>query len=139
MALRLNNALRDLIVNGSISPALSGTGGTAGSSAELNIYSGVIPATPDTAPSGLLLVKISNLSWGTSTNGTAYLFAAKTGTATTAGVASFGRLTGSAGSTYVIDGDCGTSLLAAFTINATSVIAGSVVTLSAVTLVQPGS
>jgi len=132
MAIRLNNAMRSAIVNSGIVAFL----GTAGI---VKVYDGVQAANGGDAATGNMLVQINAISWNTGTNGTALITGTKTGTAATAGTATWARLSGTDGTSYVIDGNCGTAATCDFVIDATSIASTSIVSLTAATLVQPAS
>jgi len=133
MAIRLNNAIRTGIVD-------SGIVGMLGTSGILNIYNTPQPAAGGDATTANLIVTISGISWKPATNGTAYISGTFAGTAgATAGTAAWGRMTGTDGSTYIIDGNCGTSSTSDFVINAVAVAGASVVSLTAATIVQPAA
>jgi hypothetical protein len=130
MALRINNALRVNIVD-------TGVVGALGTSAILKVYDGTQPGTAGDATTANLLVEISGLSWNAATNGTAAIASTKTGTAGTTGTATWARLAGTDGSTYIIDGNCGTASTHDFILD-NSIIAGlSEVTLITASIIQP--
>jgi hypothetical protein len=133
MAIRLNDAIRTGIVD-------SGIVGMLGTSGILKIYNTPQPPAGGEATTSNLIVTISGISWNPATNGTGLISGTKTGTAgATAGTAAWGRLSGTDGSTYLVDGNCGTAATCDFVINAVAIAASSVVSLTAATIVQPAS
>jgi hypothetical protein len=147
MAIKILDSVRTQMVDAVVA-CLSGTSGTAGtiiagtsgSAGALRVYGGTQPGTAGgTAGTQEILVRIDGLSWGAATNGTATLTASKTGTAGTTGTATWARLSGTNGTGYIIDGVCGTAATSDFVIDAAAISADAVVTLTAATIVQPGS
>lgn len=139
MAIRLNDPIRSKIAD-QISAYLSGTSGTKGTAGVLKVYNGTQPGTAGgTSGTSLLIVEISPISWSNASNGTAAISTNVTGTAGTDGTATWARLSDSSGTAYIIDGNCGTSAASDFVIDIAEITATSVVTLSAATLIQPGS
>ena len=139
MAIKLVNPLRSRIVD-VVSAYLSGTNGTSGSGAMLRVYGGTQPGTGGgTAGTQEILVQIDGIAWSSGSNGTAVLAAQVTGTAGTAGAATWARLSGTDGTGYVIDGVCGTSAASDFVIDSASIVATAVVTLTAASIIQPAS
>jgi hypothetical protein len=132
MAIRLNNAMRSAIVN-------SGIVGFLGTSGIVKVYDGVQAANGGDAATGNCLVQINAVAWNTGTNGTALITGTKTGTAGTAGTATWARLSGTDGTTYIIDGNCGTAATCDFVIDAAPIALSSVVSLTAATIVQPAA
>lgn len=130
MAFRMNNDLKNLIVN-AIIPAIAGAVGESGTGC-LTILAGSQPSSAETSGTGGTLCVISNIGWGASTNGTS-VFVSETGyqgTAVAAGAAGWARLElQSTAGTYRIDGDVGTAVGNVFTINANSFSSGGVVSL----------
>ena len=116
MALSINSALKNSIVN-SIITALAGTTGTAGT-AQLRIYSGNQPANADAGTSGTLLCTIPNVGWNPCTAGTSTLTAVAYGTAAVTGTAGWARFEriGTAG-TFRLDGQIGVDSTNVFSIN----------------------
>lgn len=141
MAIRLNDVLASKMVD-IVTAYLSGTGGTAGSQGMMRIYNGTQPTVAG-GTSGTLLVAINGLSWTAGTGGSAAINATKTGTcgvgSGTAGTASWGRLSGTDGTGYIIDGSVGTASTSDFVIDAVSIVANSVCSVTAATIVQPVS
>jgi hypothetical protein len=144
MAISFSRDLKNNILNKAFITSLAGSCGTAGT-ASLKIYSGTQPANADAATSGVLLVTISNIGWGTSfgaTNGTAALAIAAgyTGTAATSGTATWGRMecvtTGYTGSaaTCRLDGEVSTVTGSTFVINNATIETGAVITLQSATI-----
>ena len=139
MAIRLNDPLRTVIAD-RVSAYLSGTGGTGGSAGALKVYGGTQPTDGGgTAGTQEILVRIDGIAWTAGSNGTATIVATKSGTAGTAGTASWARLSGTNGTAYIIDGSCSTSVTADFVVDAMDIAFEAVVTLTAATIVQPGS
>jgi len=132
MAIKLNDPLRSAIVN-------AGIVGYLGTSAILTVYNGVQAANAGDAATGSPLVQISGITWNTGTNGTALITGTKTGTAGTAGTATWARLSSADGTTYVMDGNCGTASTSDFVIDTAAIALSSVVSLTAATIVQPAS
>lgn len=132
MALRLNDPLRSIIANGIT--------GTFGTSAILKVYGGVQPGTGGaTAGTQEIIVQISGIGWSSGSNGTAVIAGNKVGTAGTSGTALWARLSGSDGTSTIIDGVCGTAANADFVIDSASIANTAVVTLTAATIVQPAN
>ena len=83
----------------------------------LNIYSGTQPETAGGDDSAsTLLATIDNIIFTSSVNGSAGLYSADTGAGLAAGTAGWGRLYGNDGTSYVIDGGCGTASTNVFSI-----------------------
>ncbi len=127
-----------------VTARLSGTDGTAGSQGMLRIYNGTQPTTGGgTSGTCLLLVTINGLSWTAGTGGTAAINATKAGTcgvgSGTAGTAAWGRLSGTDGTGFIIDGGCGTASTSDFVIDAVAIAANSVCSVTAATIVQPAA
>jgi hypothetical protein len=137
MAVKINNALRSNIAD-RITAYLSGTGGTTGTAGMLRVYGGVRANAAGDLATGPILVQINSLAWSSGSNGTSVLTGTKTGTSGTSGTATWARMSGTDGTSYVIDGDCGTSSTADFVIDASYIITTAVVSLTAATIVQPG-
>ena len=139
MAIRLNDALRTKIVD-KVMECLSGTSGTSGSAGLLKVYGGTQPTLGgDTAGTQAIIVQISSISWTSSTNGTAAITTTIAATAGTNGTVTWARLSDSSGTSYIIDGTCETSVAADFVLDVMTITANEVVTLTAATIVQPGS
>lgn len=139
MAIRLNDPLRTIIAD-RVSSYLSGTGGTSGSAGALRVYGGTQPTDGGgTAGTQEILVRIDGIAWSAGSNGTTAIVATKTGTAGTSGTASWARLSGTNGTAYIIDGSCSTSATADFVLDVMVITFEEVVTLTAATIVQPGS
>lgn len=134
MALRIQNDLRSAIVD-----MITGTYGTA----RLRVYGGTQPGTAGDSTTANVLadftVAENVISWNPATNGTAAISASKTTTAGTTGTASWARLSSTDGTSFVIDGACGTASTCDFVIDAAAISAGAVVTLTAATIIQPAS
>jgi hypothetical protein len=139
MAIKLNDAIRTAIINSALIPYISGTGGTSGSAGILKVYGGTQAASPGDAATGPILVQINNIAWATGTTGTSLITGTRTGTAGTAGTATWARLSNGDGTSYVVDGSCGTSTLADYVMDVAGIAASSVVSLLAATFVQPAS
>lgn len=116
-------------------------GGTAG---HIKIYSGAMPATTLTAPSGTLLstLTLSVTAFPASTDGTTNGLATAVANAITAdpsaansGTAGYFRAWDSAGVT-IIQGDVGTAA-ADMILNTTTIVAGAVVTVTSWTVTLP--
>lgn len=135
MAIRLNDAIRNAMVNS----VITGLAGTSGSAGMLRIYSGTQPGTAGgTSGTSLLLVQFSGVSWAAASNGTSGILTAYSGTASTTGTAAWGRLSGSDGTSHVIDGDCGITTQD-FLIDAVVLTAGGSVSLTSASIIQPAS
>ncbi|OQA30139.1 MAG: hypothetical protein BWY57_03023 [Betaproteobacteria bacterium ADurb.Bin341] len=109
-----------------------------GATATLAIYTGSQPASADDAASGTLLVTISDVYFGTVTNGAIALDSGMgpyQANAVATGTAGWGRLTISDGS--VVDGSVATSG-AQFNISSTSIASGDTVIFNSCTLSMPG-
>jgi hypothetical protein len=132
MAIRLNDAIRSVMAD-------AGVVGYLGTAGILSVYAGTQPATGGGATTQGKIVEIAGISWNAATNGTALIAASKTGTCGTAGTAAWARLTDSSGTTYVVDGNCGTASTSNFVIDVALIAGDSVVTLTAATIVVPGS
>lgn len=131
MAIRINDALRTKMVD-----AVTGNLGSAG---VLKVYSGTQPVTGGDTTSEVMIVEFAGLAWTAGSNGTAALVSTQTGTAATNGTAAWARLASTDGSSYVIDGNCGTSAALDFVIDAVNISALAVCTLTKATIIQPGS
>jgi hypothetical protein len=132
MAIKLNDPMRSKIID-------LGVVGQLGTTGVLKVYTGTQPETGGgTSGTSVLLVTISDISWNSASNGTATITGNATGTAATSGVAAWARLTDTTGTAYIVDGNCGTST-EDFVLDATSISAEAVVTLTAATLVQPAA
>jgi hypothetical protein len=139
MDLKILDPLRSKIVN--VTTAwLSGTNGTSGSAGLLRIYGGTQPGTAggDSGTQGTIC-QISGISWAAGSNGTAAITSSFTGTAGSNGTSAWARLSSSDGSSFVIDGLCGTAATSDFVIDVAGISAGSVITLSSASIVMPGS
>ena len=81
-----------------------------GTNAQIIIYSGTVPATVATAPSGTLLVQFAGdaTAFGTATSGVLTASAVANATAAASGTAGYFRINTSA-SAAVVQGTCGTS------------------------------
>lgn len=132
MALRINDGLRSYIVD-------SGVVGAIGTAGVLKIYEGTQPGTAGDAATGNLIVEISGISWNAATNGTAGITATKSGTAGTDGTAGWGRLSGTDGSTYILDGDCGTATTNVFQVDSVAILEDAEVTLVSASIIQPAA
>lgn len=137
MAIRLNNAMRSGIVDGAVVANL-GSG-----SCVLRIYNGTQPGTGGGSTSGctsLVVINTDVPAWDAASNGTATLTAGSyTGTASSNGTATWARLADSTGTTYVIDGGCGTAATSDFVIDTNPFSAGATITLTTCTIIMPGS
>jgi hypothetical protein len=133
MSVRLNSTIQSSIVN-------SGIVANFGTTGKLSVYGGSQPATGGGAATSAALVTISNISWNAATNGTAAITGTRTGTAGTSGSATWARLSGADGSSYVIDGSCDVAgNTPDFIIDNTTITQNGVVTLTAATIIQPAS
>jgi hypothetical protein len=128
MTIRFSTGTQNFMAN-----ALAGdlTGAT------LSIYTGTQPANANTAASGTKLVDITINAFLGAATGSAALDTStpNTGTAIATGTAGWGRITATSG---IIDGTVGTTGTD-FTINSTAITNGAVVTLTAMTVVQPAN
>jgi hypothetical protein len=131
MAIRINDPLRTKMVDAVTA--------NLGSSGVLKVYAGTQPGTGGATTSETMIVQFESLAWATGSNGTAALLSTKTGTAATNGTAAWARLASTDGSSYVIDGNCGTSAASDFVIDAANISAEAVCTLTKATIIQPGS
>ncbi len=132
MTVKLNASMQSSIVNSGIITNFGTTG-------KLSVYGGTQPATGGGVATSAVIVVISNIAWNTATNGTAAITANRTGTAGTSGSATWARLSGVDGSSYVIDGSCDVSgNLPDFVIDNTTISQSGIVTLTAATIIQPG-
>jgi hypothetical protein len=134
MALKISDQLRSKIID-------SGLVGGLGTSALVTVYDGTQPSTSGgTSGTCNLIVSISGVAWTSSSNGTAAILASKTGTAATDGTATWARVaTGTSSTAYMFDGNCGTTAAYDFTLDSNVIAKNNVVTLTAVTLVQPAA
>jgi hypothetical protein len=113
----------------------------AGSAAgTLKIYSGSQPATPETAPTGTLLVTftLNDAAFGSAdSTGTAALVVspAISATAAASGTAGYGRIADSDGNA-VFDGEVGTSG-AVFNLTTTAIVSGQTVDCNSGSYQQP--
>lgn len=105
-----------------------------GANATIRIYSGNAPATPDTAPTGTLLVTLTgNASgFGTATNGVITASAITQANAVATGTAGYARLATSGG-TAILDVDVGTSG-ASVNMNTTAIVSGGPVQITSLTI-----
>lgn len=130
MAIRLNNALRDVML-GQVLTSLG--------SAELNVYDGSQPSTGGGATTANLLVTFTGITWTEATNGTSILTADVYGTSGSAGTATWARLSGTDGTSHVIDGNLGTAGTEAdFVMSTLSFPASQELIITEITLIQPG-
>lgn len=136
MAIRLGDSIRSKIVD-VVTAYISGTGGTAGSQGMLRVYSGTQPGTAG-GTSGTLLVTINGLAWTSASNGTSAIIESCVGTSATSGTAGWARLSGTDGSSYIIDGACGETV-EDFVIDFIAIADASPVTVTAATIIQPSS
>jgi hypothetical protein len=132
MAIKINDALRSQIVD-------SGIVGGLGTSGILKVYGGTQPETGGEATTQGIIVEIGGVSWSASSNGTALIAGNKAGTAGTDGTAAWARLSDSSGTSFVVDGNCGTASTNNFVIDTAEIVTSAVVTLTAATIVQPAS
>ena len=100
MAVKINSALQFNLLN-------AGILGGFGTSAIIRVYDGTQPATAGGATTANLLVEITGLSWSAGTSGTALLNGTCSGTAGNSGTATWVRLMGTDGSTFIADEECG--------------------------------
>ena len=131
MAIRINDALRTKMVDAVI--------GNLGSAGVLKVYSGTQPGTGGDTTAETMIVQFESLAWTVGSNGTAALVSTQTGTAATNGTAAWARLASTDGSSYVIDGNCGTSAASDFVIDTANISAEAICTLTKATIIQPGS
>jgi hypothetical protein len=132
MAIRINDTMRSQIVD-------AGIIGGLGTSGILKVYGGTQPSVGGEATTQGIIVQIDGISWSPATNGTSLITGTKTGTAGTAGTAAWARLSGTDGTSYVVDGNCGTAATSNFVIDAVAIDSTSIVSLTAATLIQPAS
>ena len=126
--LKIGTALRNYVVDNGFISAMG--------SADLNIYTGEQPASPETAASGTLLATINlNSAMGAASNGTSTLGTSQSAEAVATGTAGYARLISG---TYILDGSVGTSG-ADFNLNTLSIVDGGQVTLLSMTVTQPAS
>jgi hypothetical protein len=138
MAIRLNSTLRSYIVDSGV-VAVLGSG-----SALLRLYTGTQPADGGGSTSGCVLlctIDTTAPAWASASNGTAALSAGSyTGTTGTSGTVEWARLSDSGGTSYVVDGNCGTAATCDYVIDsAVFSTAGATVTLTAATLIMPAA
>jgi hypothetical protein len=139
MAIRLNTNTTTYMAN-IFGNLFSGTGGTAGTAGILKVYDGTQPGTGgSTSGASNMIIQFSSLSWAVGTNGSCLLSSAVLGTAGMDGTATWARLSNADGSTYIIDGNCGTASTCEFVIDAAEIVQDQVITLSAATFIQPAS
>ena len=109
----------------------------AGATAFLNIYSGSIPANPDTVASGTLLVQLPcSAVLGTVTSGVLTFNAITTTAAIATGTAGYARLVTSSGATTgIIDLDVGTTGTSVV-LNTTSIATGGPVVVNSAVITE---
>ena len=133
--LSLTTTMRNGILDSGINTAL-GTGSI------LRIYDGVEPADASTALSGntlLATLTLSNTPFGAAASGVVTAAAITSDSSADAtGTATFARVLKSDATTVMLQGNCGTSS-ATFVLNTTSVVAGAVVSCSAMTITLPAA
>jgi hypothetical protein len=104
----------------------------------IRIYSGAMPATPETAASGTLLAELTfgATAFAAAVNGVATANAITAdASANATNTAGYARLLKSDGTSAVFDGDCGASGSGAFAeLNSTSISAGAEVSCTAMTI-----
>lgn len=107
-------------------------------SGKLRIYSGPQPATPETAPSGTLLVELvmNATAFAAATGGSVVANAIATVNATAAGTAGWFRLLESDGASTPWDGACGTSG-EQLNFDSLTISLGAPVAISSFTLTDP--
>jgi hypothetical protein len=106
---------------------------------KLRIYTGTKPATPETAAAGVLLAELSlnAAAFAPAAGGVATANAITSDPAAAAtGTAGWFRIVRADGSTPVVDGDVGTSG-ADLNMATTSIVAGAIISCSALTLTLP--
>jgi hypothetical protein len=133
MAIKLAVGLRNTIVDNMI----SNWGGT---SAVLRLYTGTVPASADTAPTGTLLVEVTMTSgWNAAATGVATLVAGNTsiGVAVATGTAGYAALGDSAG-TFRVYGSIGTTGTD-FIVSAVAITTGATITCTQCTITQPAT
>lgn len=132
MAIKLNAGIRNFIVDSMI-------GSLGSTTAQLKLYSGTVPASADTAPTGTLLCTIdfSQGGWSAASAGSASLLAAGSGVANASGTAGYGSLQDTTG-TYRIYGSVGTTGTD-FIISGTAIANGATITCSQCTISQPAT
>jgi len=135
MAIKLNTNIRNAIVD-NITQSLF-----ANYSAQLRLYTGSMPASPDTAPTGTLLVTIdwgnNSTSWNAAANGSAALAVSANGVAVASGTAGYGVLQDSLGNNRFFGsvGTTGTD----FIISSVTISNGATITCSQCTISQPAT
>lgn len=132
MALSINTAFRNYIMDNGIVGAL-------GTSAILKVYEGEQPGTAGAATTAALLVEITGIAFDAASDGETYNMETYRGTAGTSGTAGWGRLSGTDGTSYILDGGCGIGLSEDFIISTADITEDDVISLVDITLVQPGS
>jgi len=143
MALRLQDDVRTKIVN-EVTILLSGTAGTPtgtrGTVGYLRIFGGTQPGTGG-ATSGTqgTLCEIVKIGWLVGTTGTAVIAASRTGTAGSTGTAAWARLSAENGTSYIVDGGCGTASTQQFVIDVAGITVDSIITLSAASIIMPAT
>jgi len=143
MALRLQDDVRTKVVD-YVTVLLCGTAGTPagtrGTVGYLRIFGGVQPGTGGaTHGTQGTLCAISYISWLAGTTGTAVISASRTGTAGSTGTAQWARLSYSDGTSFIVDGGCGTAATQQFVIDVAGITVDSIVTLSSATIIMPAS
>ncbi len=131
MAIKINTAFQNHIVDNGIVGAL-------GTAAILKVYEGTQPGTAGDATTANMLVQIDPISWNAATNGIALITATGLGTAGTTGTAAWARLSGTDGSSYIVDGNCGTASTSDFVIDSCNISEDAEVMLITASIVQPG-
>lgn len=110
-----------------------------GSAGTLKIYSGSIPATAATAPSGTLLATVTLGAWGSASAGTASGADPASVNAVATGTAGWFRAANSGGTT-VFDGDVtATGGGGTMTLSSTSLTSGGAVDITSITVTMPAS
>lgn len=143
MAFRLGNgtnSVQNRACNAIVQTPDQGATNAAGA---INIYTGTQPATPNTAPTGTLLVSIplNNPSWGAAASGTSALVTttAVSATVTTGGTAGWFRVLDRTNNTTTggcWDGSCGTSG-ADLNFDNITFIAGGICTIQTMSITVP--
>ena len=143
MALKLQDDVRTVIVD-HVTTLLCGTNGdpmgTRGTVGYLRIFGGTQP-TDGGGTSGTqgTLCEIVKISWLPGTTGTAVIVAPRTGTAGSSGTAKWARLSAEDGTSFIVDGGCGTASTQQFVIDVAGITVDSIVTLSSATIVMPAT
>lgn len=135
MAIRLNAGIRNSIVDSGVVAVVN--------YGILGLYNGTQPGTGGGSTSGCTRISVINAdvpAWAGAVGGTASLTAGTyTGTAGSTGTISWARLADGGGTSYIIDGNCGTAATCDFVIDSAVVTVGATITLSSANIIMPGS